>query len=340
MTDRPAYRSARPRIARTAFNLAASVAVAVAMQAATGAAAGAAHHPDYDQMLAAAHAVQDASGILYAEKEARGLLPPPGADPNHTGMIGFQYTTMTTTPGELPAKRATTNPDFAAALVRLIAGLELAPATPAVVVLSGSYVGGDVAMIAALEQLKLRPFIIVSIGTSQWGATNPEFNILDMLALLRQRGVIQSHTKVAVLGGLNGAGSGMDEASRAALHVSAARDNIPVVDTQPLGAMIDDLVARARSALGGEKPGVVINVGGAIIGPGTCDESFEFPPGLTTTPVPCTRGTPGVLMRLSSDGTPVIHILNMKLLTEKFGLPYDPVPLPTPGKNPAVYGPG
>jgi poly-gamma-glutamate system protein len=208
-----------------------------------------------------------------------------------------------------------------------------------VTVLSGSYVGADVAMLAALERLKLKPILIISAGTSQWGANNPEFNIIDMLKRLRDQNVITTKGIVVVLGGTDGAGGGQDEASQAALHASAAADGIPVIDTQPLGAEVDELVATARLALAGGDPVAVINVGAGIVGPGTCDESFAFPPGISTTPVPCTRGTAGILMKMAKPGLPVIHILNMTRLSAELSLPFDPVPLPTPGENTALYGP-
>jgi hypothetical protein len=33
-------------------------------------------------------------------------------------------------------------------------------------------------------------------------------------------------------------------------------------------------------------------------------------------------------------------VLNLRRLALELGLPFDPMPLPTPGDNPAVYGAG
>jgi poly-gamma-glutamate system protein len=297
-------------------------------------------NPRYAQMVAAAEVMRAASQILYAEKAARGLLPPAGADPNKTGMIGFEYTPMTTEIGELPSKRTTTNPDFAAALVRLVDTLHLPAGAPVVLVLSGSFPGGDVAMIAALEALNLKPVLLVSAGTSQWGANNPEFNILDILTLLRDRGLIHTGVTATAIGGPDGAGAGMDDPTRAALRASAARHGIPLVEAPTLAAVVDGLVARARTALAGTNAGAVINVGGAVVGPGTCNESFTFPSGVTTVPLPCSGGgTPGVLMRFLSPDVPAVHILNIMRLAAQMDLPFDPIPLPKPGENLALYGP-
>ena len=98
-------------------------------------------------------------------------------------------------------------------------------------------------------------------------------------------------------------------------------------------------VPLALAALGdGVRPGAVVNVGGALVGLGSCRESYELAPGLSKRPLPCTTGTPGLAMRLSADGVPLLHVLNMRRLAVELGLPFDPVPLPTPGNNRAIYG--
>jgi poly-gamma-glutamate system protein len=266
-------------------------------------------------------------------------MPPPQADPNRTGMIGPEYTGLTTTLGDVASKRTTTNPDFAAALVRQIASLDLPRGTPVVIVLSGSFVGGNVAAIAAVEALDLKPVIIASLSASMWGATDPEFDWLDIEAALHARNVIRSHTVAAVLGGDGAIGGNMDAASVTALRASAARDGVPIVEVRPLAALIDGLLSHVNAALGdGVRPGAVINVGGALIGLGSCRESYELAPGLTTRPLTCEAGTPGLAMRLSGIGVPVLHVLNMRRLALELGLPFDPVPLPTPGNNKAIYG--
>jgi poly-gamma-glutamate system protein len=114
---------------------------------------------------------------------------------------------------------------------------------------------------------------------------------------------------------------------------------VSLVEARPVSALIDALYEQVKAARnGGEAPGAVINVGGALIGLGSCRESYEAVPGLTRRPLPCTGGTPGLAVRLSQDGLPVLHVINIRRLALQLGLPFDPVPLPTPGDNRAVYG--
>jgi poly-gamma-glutamate system protein len=294
-------------------------------------------HPQFAEMLMAARSMQAASRVLWLEKEMRGLTPSMQVDPNRTGMIGQEYTPITTTIGELPAKRTATNPDFAAALLRQIASLQLARGTPVVIVVSGSFVGGDVAAITATETLGLRPIVVASLSASMWGANEPEFNLLDMLSTLRGHNVIRTRAIAAVLGGGGAIGGSVDADGVAALRRSAMRDGVPIVEARPVAAVIDALLARVNAAAG-DTPGVVINVGGALIGLGSCRESYEWPPGLTRRAPPCSDGTPGLAMRFAADGLPVLHIINMRRLALEWGLPFDPTPLPIPGNNRAIYG--
>jgi poly-gamma-glutamate system protein len=300
-------------------------------------------HPRYAEMLNAARAMEAASRVLVAERQMRGLMQGRDIDPNRTGMIGSEFTAITTTLGDLAAKRTTTNPDFAAALVRVVATLNLPRRAPVVIIVSGSFVGGNIAAITAVEALGLRPVVIASLSASMWGATDPEFNWLDMAAALRARGVIHARIAAAVLGGDGAVGGGMDAAGIAALRASAARDGVPLIETRPLAALIDALLGQANASIaeatGGEtRPGAVINVGGALIGLGSCREAAEFPPGLATRLLSCTAGTPGLAMRLAQAGVPLLHVLNIRRLAVEWGLPFDPVPLPAPGNNAAIYG--
>jgi poly-gamma-glutamate system protein len=296
-------------------------------------------HPRYAAMLNAARAMQAASRVFVVEKEARGLSQPPSIDPNRTGFIGAEFTTITTTLGDIASKRTTTNPDFAAALVRLIASLDLPRGTPVVLVLSGSFPAANVAAIAAVESLGLKPIVIASLSASMWGANDPAFNWLDMVAMLRARGVIRATILAAVLGGGGSVGINMDPEGVAALRVSAARDGVALVDVRPFADLVDQLLERLAAAThGGPAPGLVVNVGGALIGLGSCRESYETQPGLMRRPLDCTAGTPGLALRLLEQGRPMLQVLNMRRLALEMGLPFDPNPLPTPGNNPAIYG--
>ena len=295
-------------------------------------------HPRFAEMLTAARTMQEASFVLRREKESLGLMQPGDVDPNRTGMIGPEFTGLTTTLGDLASKRTATNPDLAALIVKQLDSLHLPQGAPVALVVSGSFVGGDVAAIVAVEALGLRPILITSLGASMWGANDPAFNLLDMLVLLRARGLIRTGVAAAVIGGEGAVGVGMEPQIVAALRASALRAGAPIMDMRPLSATIEALLARISSALGDSaRPAAVINVGGALSGLGTCQDAHELPPGLVRLGA-CRNGTPGVAFRLAETGAPMLNVINMKRLAIEEGLPFDPRPLPAPGNNPAIYG--
>lgn len=295
-------------------------------------------HPRYAEMLQAARTVQAAQTVIWNDKLALGLAQGADLDPNQTGMIGAEYTELTSTLGDLPAKRTTTNPDFAAAMVRLIGQLDLAAGTPVVLIVSGSFVGADIGTIAALEALGLQPVILASLSASMYGANDVDYNLLDIFAALREREVLHTLPVAAVLGADGATGGGIAPAALRVLEQDAARIGVPILTAEPLSALVDQVLARLEAILDGRRAGLVINVGGALIGLGSCEQSYAFPVGLSMQPVPCSNGTAGVAMRLAADQLPVINVLEIRRLALDMGLPFDPVPLPSPGNNRAVYG--
>jgi poly-gamma-glutamate system protein len=83
----------------------------------------------------------------------------------------------------------------------------------------------------------------------------------------------------------------------------------------------------------------MINAGGSLVALGSCAGIEALPPGLTIGPPPCAEGTPGLIAVLAGRSTPVLHLLNMRAIARDLGLPYDPIPLPQPGRNRTVYDP-
>jgi poly-gamma-glutamate system protein len=154
--------------------------------------------------------------------------------------------------------------------------------------------------------------------------------------VLADAGVIASRSLVSVIGGERGVGAGLDPVGRAALAASALRHAVPIVEGHSLAAVINALATRVRAAHPGG-PALVVNIGGSLVGMGTCAGIEALPPGLTTVPLACGDGTPGLAGIFAQTGIPVLHVLNMRRLARELGLPYDPIPLPEPGRNRKVY---
>jgi poly-gamma-glutamate system protein len=329
----PRVRSRRPTVL-----LAAGAAMALGVWWAVDRWQGSATDPQYVEMLRAARTMQRASNVVRDEKDRRNLLQPAEADPNRTGLIGPEWSEITTTQGLLAAKRTATNPDLAGVLVKLTAPLALKPGDGVLVVLSGSFVGGNIAVLSALEALRLRPVVVSSLGSSMWGATDLEFTWLDIEASIRRAGVIRSETTLALLGGVGTVGRDIDETGRAALRAAAARTSVPLQDERPLARAVERAYETALAGLQGAPPRLLVNVGGAQVALGTCEDAERMPTGFIRDTPDCKRGVPGLIVRALRDGIPVLHLLNLRSFALAHGLPIDPRPLPAAGNNRRVYG--
>jgi poly-gamma-glutamate system protein len=293
--------------------------------------------PDAESMRQAAALMIRASGVIREAKAARGLLQGKDLDPNQTGLIGPEWSETTTTPGSLSAKRTLTNPDFAALLLRLFREAKLRPGDPVAVVLSGSFVGGNVALLSALQSYGLRATVIASLGASMYGAADPAFTWLDMEAAVRSAGIWRVHSSYASLGGEAGMAKDLGEDGRRTLLAAVRRSGVPLLESRSFAEAVD----QGAAVLGmhsGERPKLLVNVGGTQIALGECPEAENIPPGLITRALECSRGTPGLVQAALQQGIPVLNVFKVRELAQRYGLPLDPVPLPPPGKNRLIYG--
>jgi poly-gamma-glutamate system protein len=291
-----------------------------------------------DQMLTAARMVQAAQAILLDEKKARGIWPGAKIDPNQTGMIGQEYTAMTTTAATLANKRTATQPDFAAALVKRIAALGVGKGDKVLVIQSGSFLGADIAIIAALEAIGAETILVPSLGSSQWGANDPDFNLMDILARLLDRGVIHTHPLALVLGGAGAEGRNMEPGMADFLRASVKRYGVTLVENDALPPIVDQLARLIDAAAGGRQNlKLMVKVGGSVISVGNCPENLKYETDIRPKSVGCSGTTPGLLYLPGTENAPILHLLNMRVLSEQLGFAYDAAPLPAPGSDCRLY---
>lgn len=292
--------------------------------------------PDPAVLRAAAATMQRAAEAIRKEKTQRNLMQGERLDPNRTGLIGPEWSETTTTLGDLPAKRTLTNPDTAALVARLMHASRLKPGDAVAVVLSGSFVGGNVAVMSAVEAYGLKAAVLSSLGASMYGAADPAFTWLDMESVVRAARIWRSGSLAALLGGESGMARDLGEQPRRDLEASARRAGVPLIG----GSTLADAVKASAAALGVDAaagPKLLINVGGAQAALGDCKESADIAPGLIAQPLACS-GTPGLVHAALARGIPVLNIHKVKALAQRYGLPFDPVPLPVPGRNAFIYG--
>jgi len=291
--------------------------------------------------MARAAAIMDKSlSALMACGENRGLAVDGTADPNRTGIIGVEHSPVTTTLGNLEAKRTTANPAWAALLVRLLDEAGVAEGDPVAVGASSSFPGLIVATLSAVEAIGARPLVIASLGASQWGANRPGFGWLEMEDCLRAAGLL-SHPPVAVsLGGDGDTGLDLSEEGRALLLAKMDSAGIPRIAEPDLALNVEARIAAFERAAGEKKIKAFVNIGGSWANMGTDASVLELKPGLTRVRISYQPGRNGVIQAISARGVPVIHLLNIRGLCRRYGLPWDPAPMPKPGisVNRRIFG--
>ena len=87
-------------------------------------------------------------------------------DIHQTGLIGDEFTGITTTVGTIEAKRTVSNPDMAALAVRMLADAGVEAGNVIGAAFSGSFPGMNLAFLAASEAMGVRIVYIASVGAA------------------------------------------------------------------------------------------------------------------------------------------------------------------------------
>lgn len=283
------------------------------------------------EMFAAARLMARATSALRECRLARGIGVDPQADPNGTGLIGVESSPITTSAGRLEAKRTTTNPDFAALVVSLLREAGVRRGDVVAVGASGSFPALIVATLSAAAAMGVEPLVISSLGASQWGANAPGFDWSGMEDCLRAAGLLGVSPIARAVGGGEDVGRDMDPAGRTGLESRLREGEAPFLAEPDLRRNVARRMALYRERAAGRPIAAFVNIGGSTANIGTNAEVLKLRPGLAAgvfVPPPAERG---VLQAMAAEGVPIIHLLNVRGLCERYGLAWDPRPLPEPG---------
>lgn len=288
--------------------------------------------PWSEEMLDASQRTERAVAAVARYHVAAGTPIDGSLDPNRTGLVGPEYSPLYTTLGQLEAKRTTTNPDVAGLVVHLLRGAGVSAGDTIAVGCSASFPALMIATVTAAEAMGVRPVTILSLGASAYGATRPELNLLDIYALLLSEGVVATAPVAVSLGGAGDVGADFDPAFRERLLQQIEMSDVPLIYEPDLRA---NVARRMAIYLGGPEGRVTafVNIGGADANLGTSQLVLGAEPGLNTELALPPLAQRGVLFEMAARGVPVIHLLNIRGLALRYGLPWDPIPLPAPGTS-------
>lgn len=285
----------------------------------------------YNEKLQAARLSQLAVNKLKNNRLDKSVFIDVVNDPNQTALIGQEFTLITTDRGEIDAKLSSTNPNLAAVIVQLLKDADLRQNDYVAVAFTGSFPGLNIAVLAALEVLKLNPIIITSVGSSNYGANDPYFTWLDMESILFQSNIFHNRSIAASIGGGSDLGRGLSPEGRDLIVEAIRRNNVEFIHENHLEKSIEKRLELYNKHSSGQSIKAYINVGGGIASLGNDINGKLIPAGLTTYLPMKNFPVRGVIIEMARKRIPVIHLLNINKLLIEYGLPANPVPLPEPG---------
>ncbi len=293
--------------------------------------------PSYALKVQAAERMADAMAFLKAERMEKGIFIDLENDPNETGLVGQQFSLITTDEGDLDAKLTTLDPNFAAAMVEILLSASLQEGDTVAVLMTGSMPGANMAMLIACDVLEITPVPITSVGASQWGANYPDFTWLDIEAALYEQNFISHRSVAASLGGRNDLGRLLSPKGRQIILNNIQSRGLPVIRNSNLEANIAERMHYFEQTLPLDRYDACINIGGGVAALGTGFNHRLLPPGVVYRAdfetLANGGGIEGVVVKFARLNIPVIHILNIQALTENLGMPFAPIPLPEIGSG-------
>ena len=285
----------------------------------------------YDQKLEASKRAHQSFVALKKERERLGIQPTPSSDPGNTGMVGATATEVTTATGSLPSKRTTINPNFAAVIVEYFHQLGLQKGDVVAVGYSGSFPAMNAVVLAAIETMELVPLVIASATASDFGASYPRFMWLDMEATLRKAGLTEAKALSASIGGIEDQGIGLSKGGLALVRDAMKRNGVPYLEPRDF---LDSLEKRMRlyeKAAEGRAIRAYVNVGGGAVSVGRSRGKSLFKAGINRPGPTVMRDS--IMGRFLQKGVPAIHLVRIKSIAERWGLPIDPQIMPPVGQG-------
>lgn len=250
-------------------------------------------------------------------------------DIHETGLIGQEYSFITTTLGNLEAKRTTVNPNWAAVITDMFSQLGLKRGNRIAVNCSGSFPALNLAVLCASQAYGLDPVIISSFGASTHGANEPELTYQDMEHALYEKGIIDLQSRYFSIGGRKDVGGEMDPEL-----VKTITGRLKSYGYEFLYE--EDLIENIhmRYELYNEEDNIrcFINVGGNDVSFGD-SKIIVYADGGILTDLPDRDRSTGLVQLFLRDGVPVIHLLNIKSIAAQYGIPVDPERIPAPGEG-------
>lgn len=259
-------------------------------------------------------------GLVEKMKIERGIESDAISNVPNNFMIGDEWSDITTTLGSLEAKETSTNPDFAALIVRLLNEAKIKKGEKVGVILSGSFPALGISVLAALQEMELEVVLMSSLGSSTYGANQSGATWIDIESVLLREGGLKYRSNLVSAGSGNDSGSGLSESGFLTIRNAVIRNNVSLY----LPSTLLESIEKRVKIFEDEEISLLINIGGNETALGGCAHSSAIPNGLNYNLTKCSDPDRGVIARMNEKGVPYINLLDIKNLAGKYGITVSP----------------
>lgn len=289
--------------------------------------------PSVSEKLAAAHLAADCLHVIRQERLARGYPLDPEIDPTLSGVVGLTISPVTSIAGHLEAKQASVNPNFAAAVVQMMHDAGVQPGDQIAVGYTGSLPAINAAVCAACESMHVKPIVIASATSSQFGANFPDLLWIDMERILNQQGLIHFRSQAVSIGGYQDRGLQFSDEGLQLIHAAIDRSGLELLEPVDFTDSINQRMAIYERVAAGRPIKAYINIGGGTVSVGKALGKQMYRPGLNLQPPPGATDIDSVMTRFAKSGTPVIHMVEIRQLARQYDLPTELAAMPLAGEG-------
>jgi poly-gamma-glutamate system protein len=263
---------------------------------------------------------QEWFNIIRDKKAQLGIISDVNSNIPNSFLLGNDFTLITTTLGSHTAKEVSTNPDFAALMVRLLKEAGMERGDKAGVIISGSFPALAISSLAAIQVLEMEAVVISSLGASTFGANQERATWIDMETWLVQEGDLKYSSVVVSIGAENYRGEGLPDEGKNIIKKAAEQNHHELYIPENLM----ESIRYKTGLLSSENISILINIGGNQAALGGCPHASSLPNGLCRELKLCHDPDRGILQEMNANGIPVINLLNIKDLASSYGIDLSP----------------
>jgi poly-gamma-glutamate system protein len=239
-------------------------------------------------------------------------------------LLGAELSPLVTTVGEIEAKRLSASPAWPRVLTSQIHGAGIKAGDVVAASFSGSFPGLNIAVMSACQALDIRLIAVSSVTASSWGATDAGFTWPEMEARLVASGKLRRATVAVSAGGSGDRALDLEPDGRRLAREIALRTALALGARLLEPASFDDAV-RARLAVfdeqrAGRPLAAFINVGGTEASLGHSPAILRLANGWLKPQPFDSSPARGLVARMAERGVPVLHLLNVRDLSARWGI--------------------